>query len=47
MENEALVSLKGNTIQIDFFILVFFFFFFKAGFFFIKWINLALLLASA
>lgn len=44
MENEALVSLKGNTIQIDFFIL---FFFFKAGFFFIKWINLALLLASA
>lgn len=45
MENEALVSLKGNTIQIDFFIL--FFFFFKAGFFFIKWINLALLLASA
>lgn len=42
MENRALVSLEGNTAQRDLgscFIL-------KAGFFFIKWINLALLAAS-
>lgn len=42
MENTALVSLEGNTAQRDLgscFIL-------EAGFFFIKWINLALLAAS-
>lgn len=45
MENEALISLKGNTIQLGFLIFLIFFFF-KTSFFFIAWINAALLLVN-